>query len=109
MSNALGVSSLGGISPLAAAVIVKSDGAEDIKDSALEVAQLRYVRKTAQFALDTFGGNSQAVPTSSNNPSSNNDNLALANKALEAQRKQAVFGLAIEKINETGSYIDTKI
>ncbi|MFT5718477.1 MAG: hypothetical protein ACI9T7_002684 [Oleiphilaceae bacterium] len=49
------------------------------------------------------------MPTSSNNPSSNNDNLALANKALEAQRKQAVFGVAIEKTNETGSYIDTKI
>lgn len=40
MLNALGVSSLGGISPLAAVVIVKSDGAENIKNSALELAQL---------------------------------------------------------------------
>jgi len=34
VSNVLGINSLGGISPLTAAVIVKSDEVENIKDTA---------------------------------------------------------------------------
>lgn len=98
-----------GPSPLVRAAVAQGAGPDDLQAAAVGAAQLQYARNTAERALDLANPSQSQQSSSSNNSDSPEDFADFANQALAAQRKQAVFATAIDKVESAGNNIDTKV